>query len=53
MNPEKNKLRIQNYPDTSGQELNALNLELKQRPGKNNKARRLVTCNCNKANLPS
>ena len=35
MYPEKNKLRIQNYPDTSGQELNALNLELKQRPGKN------------------
>ena len=34
VNPEKNKLRIQNYPDTSGQELNALNLELKQRPGK-------------------
>ena len=31
----KNELRIQKYPDTSGQELNALNLELKQRPGKN------------------
>ena len=34
LNPEKNELRIQKIPDTSGRELNALNLDLKQRPGK-------------------
>ena len=34
LNPEKNELRIQKYPDTSGRDLNALNLDLKQRPGK-------------------
>ena len=34
LNPEKNELRIQKILDTSGRELNALNLDLKQRPGK-------------------
>ena len=34
LNPEKNELRIQKIPDPSGRELNALNLDLKQRSGK-------------------
>ena len=34
LNPEKNELRIQKYPDTSGRDLNALNLDSKQRPRK-------------------
>ena len=29
----KKKLRLQKYPQTSGRDLNALNLDLKQRPG--------------------